>query len=124
MKRPSAPDYRHDRVRWAGLIRDIHETAALPHENARRDLAERCAEARNTWLTAAAYPDGLIFPLMATAGLAWARSVEGEPRSRLLGVMLETASLADEALARANTVAAPVMPAHPLTARLPYRDAD
>lgn len=132
MRKTAQPDYGHDRARWAGLIRDAHEAAASPVRDRVETLAQTAAAARNTWLAAAPYPDGLAFPLFAGAALAWARRVmaspESERGSRLLGVMLETASLADEILAVAPSgrpaVRAPTMEelAAGQKARLPYRD--
>lgn len=108
MKRrgPLSIDYGHDRARWADLIRAVHATAEAPSDPVLRALADLAGSARNTWLPFAAYPDGLIAPLLATAALAYARHPEGERRQRLGVLMIEAAGMADEALAATAPAAA------------------
>ncbi len=120
-------DYRRDRPRWAGLIRDVHLVAAGEGSTTARALAEVANSARNLWTPLAGYPSGVVCDVFATTAWAWARAVDGEAREQLKGMMLTSAGMVDQLLSETETPALANLDIARASAqiggRLPYRES-
>lgn len=95
MKPRIAPvtDYRRDRNRWEGLIREVHK--AIAGEASPRDVADQGLAAERCWTMLAPFPRGLVCPTFARLVWAWGRQATPADRAALEPLLLASAGLVE-----------------------------